>query len=65
MEVVEGIILAICLASLLAFLLYVASFRNLPTGYRPSTPTVDRFGRPLPPSENPGYRETEDESHII
>ena len=47
--------------SILFFLIYVAGELRMPTGQRPKTPTFNRFGDSLPPRENPGYQETEDE----
>jgi hypothetical protein len=63
MQVAEGTITATAVLSILAFALYVAALVELPTGRRPKVPGIDRYGQPLPPAENPGYQETEDETH--
>jgi hypothetical protein len=63
MQLVEGTIALTAVLSILAFAVYVAALVQMPTGERPKVPGMDRFGRPLPPAENPGYQETEDETH--
>lgn len=63
MAIVEWGIAASCVLSILFFLIYVIGLFQLPAEGRPDTPTYDRFGRPLPPSKNPGFEETEDETH--
>ena len=63
MQIVEGIVAVTAVLSVLAFALYVAALVRLPTGRRPKVQGFDRYGRPLPPAENPGYQETEDETH--
>jgi hypothetical protein len=60
-HVVEGVIAAACVLSILIFLIYLFGLSHLPGSGRPKTPTMNRFGEPLSPSENPGYQETEDE----
>jgi hypothetical protein len=49
--------------SALAFVLYLIGLFRLPTGKRPKTPTLNRFGEQIGMDENPGYEETEDEEH--
>jgi hypothetical protein len=61
MQIVESIITLVAVLSVLFFLIYVVGELRMPTGERPKTPTFNRFGDSLPPRENPGYRETEDE----
>ena len=61
MQIVEGVIAVTGLLSILFFLLYIVGILRLPTGKRPSTPTFNRFGEPLPPQPNPGFQETEQE----
>ncbi|HEX6507150.1 MAG TPA: hypothetical protein VF221_05905 [Chloroflexota bacterium] len=61
MQIVEGIIAVIVLLSLVFFVVYIVGTVRLPTGHRPRTPTLDRYGDPLPASPNPGSHETEDE----
>lgn len=61
MQIAEDAIVVTALLSILFFLLYVVDLLRMPTGTRPKTPAFDRFGNPLPPTENPGFRETEDE----
>jgi hypothetical protein len=61
-QIVEGVIAVTTLLSILLFLAYVAGSLGMPSGRRPKTPTMDRFGEPLPASENPGFEETEDET---
>ena len=65
MQIVEIIITAVTVLSILFFLIYVAGLVRMPTGHRPKTPTFDRFGDPVPPRQNPGYRETEDEQETV
>lgn len=60
---IEVLIAVVVILSIIAFALYVAALFGTPTGRRPRTPTMDRLGHELPPSPNPGYRETEDEKH--
>lgn len=61
MHVLETVIAAMALLSILFFLIYVAGLLRMPSGHRPKTPTFNRFGDALPPRQNPGYQETEDE----
>ena len=61
MQIAEDAIAITAVLSLLFFVLYVVNLLRLPTGRRPKTPTFDRYGNPLPPRENPGFEETEDE----
>ncbi len=58
----EGIAAATAILSLLCFALYIVALLRMPTGRRPKIVPVDRFGYPLPPAENPDYRDTEDET---
>jgi hypothetical protein len=58
---VKYIIAGATLLWILFFLIYVAGLFRLPTGTRPKTPVFNRFGDSLPPRQNPGYQETEDE----
>ncbi len=60
--IVQIVSAAVAFASIAAFALYVASLIRLEISERPETPTIDRFGRELPPSPNPGYAETEEET---
>jgi hypothetical protein len=62
MQVVEDIIAVACILSILIFVIYLFGLSHLPGSGRPKTPTMNRFGEPLPPRENPGYQETEDEA---
>jgi hypothetical protein len=48
--------------SAVAFALYIVGLFQLPTDERPATPTLNRFGEEIGSLQNPGYRETEDES---
>jgi hypothetical protein len=61
MSLVEPVITAVAVLSVLFFFIYVAGILRLPTGNRPKTPVFNRFGDPMPPRQNPGYAETEDE----
>jgi hypothetical protein len=61
MQAVEAIATLITVASILCFLLYVAALLRMPTGHRPTVTPLDRFGTPLPATENPDYHDTEDE----
>jgi hypothetical protein len=61
MQIVEGVIAALCLLSILFFLIYVVGLLRLPSGFRPDTPVVNRFGEKIGEMQNPGYQETEDE----
>lgn len=61
MQLVETVITAVAVLSILFFLIYVVGILRLPTGQRPETPVFNRFGDPLPPAQNPGYAETENE----
>jgi hypothetical protein len=58
---VKYIIAGATLLWILFFRIYVAGLFRLPTGPRPKTPDFNRFGDSLPPRQNPGYQETEDE----
>jgi len=58
---VEGIATGTSILSIVCFILYVVAILRQPTGRRPTIVPMDRFGRPLPPSENPDYRDTEDD----
>jgi hypothetical protein len=61
MHLIESVITAVALLSIVFFLIYVAGILHLPSGHRPETPVFNRFGDPMPPRQNPGYAETEDE----
>ncbi len=58
---VEGIATVTVILSVLCFILYVIALLRMPTGRRPAITPLDRLGRPLPPAENPDYRDTEEE----
>jgi hypothetical protein len=60
-QIVEGVIAATALLSILFFLIYVIGLLRSPTGHRPAVPTFNRFGEPMTPKPNPGYEETADE----
>ena len=61
MALVEGIAAGTSMLAIVCFVLYVAAILRQPTGQRPMIVPMDRLGRPLPPSENPDYRDTEDD----
>lgn len=61
MQIVEIVIAVAAALSILAFLTYVVGLLRLQSHGRPRTPTFDRFGGSLPPRENPGFKETEEE----
>ncbi len=61
MQLVENIITGVTVLAILFYLIYVVGMFRMPPGHRPKTPVFNRFGDPLPPQENPGYAETEDE----
>jgi hypothetical protein len=61
MHLVETVTTVVTVLSILFFLIYVVGILRMPSGHRPKTPVFNRFGDALPPRENPGYRETEDE----
>ena len=58
---VEDIATVIVVLSVLCFILYIIALLRMPTGRRPEITPQDRLGRPLPPAENPDYRDTEEE----
>jgi hypothetical protein len=58
---VEDIAAASAILSIVCFLLYVVDLLRLPTDRRPAITPLDRLGHPLPPAENPDYRDTEEE----
>ncbi len=58
---VEDIAAVTVVLSIVCFLLYVVDLLRLPTDRRPEITPLDRLGRPLPPDENPDYRDTEEE----
>jgi len=58
---VEDIATVIVVLSVLCFILYIIALLRMPTGRRPEITPLDRLGRPLPPAENPNYRDTEEE----
>jgi hypothetical protein len=61
MHLVETVTTVVTVLSILFFLIYVAGIMRMPTGRRPETPLFNRFGDAMPPRQNPGYAETEDE----
>ena len=61
MGLVEAVVTGIVGLAIVCFALYVVALFRLPADRRPRTSTIDRFGQPLPPAENPGYEETEEE----
>jgi hypothetical protein len=61
MGVVEALAAGVTGLAIVCFALDMVALARLPTDRRPATTTIDRLGRPLPPAENPDYRETEDE----
>lgn len=61
MQITEAIIAVSSVLAMVFFLIYVVGLLRMPTGHRPKTRTIDRYGHPLPPTENPGYAETEEE----
>jgi len=61
MQIVEIVIAVAGVLSILAFLTYVAGLFRLQSHGRPRTPAFNRFGDSLPPRENPGFKETEEE----
>jgi hypothetical protein len=63
MQIVEGVIAALSVLSILFFLVYVAGLLRMPTGFRPDTPVFNRFGEETGKMKNPGYEETEDEHY--
>lgn len=58
---VEDIAAVTVALSVICFILYAVDLLRLPTDRRPRITPLDRLGRPLPPAENPDYRDTEDE----
>ena len=58
---VEGIATVTVVLAVLCFVLYIIALLRMPTGRRPTITPLDRLGRPLPPAENPDYRDTEEE----
>jgi hypothetical protein len=63
MTLAEAIAAGTVALSILCFVLYIIAILRIPTGRRPTIVPMDRLGRPLPPSTNPDYRDTEDEHH--
>jgi hypothetical protein len=61
MQIVEGIIVALCVLSVIFFLVYVVGLLGMPSGFRPDTPVYNRLGEKIGNMKNPGYQETEDE----
>lgn len=61
MQIVEGVIAALSVLSILFYLVYVAGMIRMPTGFRPKTPVYNRYGEQIGTMENPGYEETIDE----
>ena len=58
---IEDIAAVAVILSVLCFVLYVIALLRMPTDRRPEITPLDRLGRPLPPAENPDYRDTEEE----
>ena len=58
---VEDIATVTVVLAVLCFVLYVIALLRMPTDRRPAITPLDRLGRPLPPAENPDYRDTEEE----
>jgi hypothetical protein len=63
MGIVEALVAGVTVLAIAFFALDMVALARLPADRRPATTTIDRLGRPLPPAENPDYRETEDERH--
>lgn len=63
MQIVEGAVAALTVLSVLLFGCYLVAMFRSPSGQRARTPVYSRLGEELPPEENPGYKETEDEQH--
>lgn len=61
MEIVEAVIAALCVLSILFFLTYVIGLLRMPSGFRPNTPVYNRYGEQIGTMKNPGYQETIDE----
>jgi len=61
MHGVESIAMVTVLLSIGCFGLYLVALLRMPTGRRPLITPTARFGLPLPPAENPDYRDTEEE----
>ena len=64
MRLAETIAAGTVIGSILCFVLYLIAILRMPTGRRPTIVPMDRLGRPLPPSTNPDYRDTEEEHHV-
>lgn len=58
---VEDIAAVIVVLSVVCLVFYVVDLLHQPTNRRPEITPLDRLGRPLPPDENPDYRDTEDD----
>lgn len=58
---VEDVAALTVVLSVVCFILYAVDLLRLPTDRRPEIMPLDRLGRPLPPAENPDYRDTEEE----
>lgn len=63
MIAVEAAAAVVTVLAIVTFGLFLVSMSRLPSSGRPRTPVINRWGEKLPPEENPGYRETEDERH--
>jgi hypothetical protein len=61
MQIVEGTVAALSILSIVSFLVYVVGLLRMPSGFRPDTPVLNRYGEKIGEMENPGYEETEDE----
>jgi hypothetical protein len=64
MQWVEVIAAGTVICSILCFVLYLFAILRMPTDRRPTIVPMDRLGRPLPPSTNPGFQDTVDEHHV-
>jgi hypothetical protein len=63
MQWAESIATGTAVLSILCFVLYAIAILRMPTGRRPLIVPMDRLGRPLAPSTNPDYGDTEEEQH--
>jgi hypothetical protein len=62
-SVAAAIATFLTVASILSFAGYLAALVGEPSSGRPETPVYSRFGEELPPQKNPGFKETEEETH--
>lgn len=61
MHLISVVITVVASLSVLFFVIYVVGILRMPSGHRPRSPVFNRFGEEMPPRQNPGYAETEDE----